>query len=106
MMLCASNIFHQSRILLLCYAGILILSLTRMAPLGFLHTDLSIMLMQAILFLKENHELWSIHDVFTALKKLKENEKSARFETRLAALNLEQTQNRADMEMLNVRDDE
>jgi hypothetical protein len=50
--------------------------------------------------------LWSIHDVCTALKKLEKNEKRARFEARLAALNLEQTQITADMEMLNVRDDE
>ena len=55
---------------------------------------------------KENRDLWSIHDICTALQKLKENEKSARFEARLAALNLEQTQIRADMEMLYVRDDE
>ncbi len=45
-------------------------------------------------------------DIRTAPQKLKENEKSARFEARLAALNLEQTQIRADMEMLYVRDDE
>ena len=63
-------------------------------------------MIEAILFLKENRDLWSIHDVCTALEKLKKNEKRARFEARLAALNLEQTQITADMEMLNVRDDE
>jgi multidrug resistance efflux pump len=40
------------------------------------------------------------------LKKLKENEKSARLEARLAALNLEHTQITADMEMHNVRGNE
>ena len=50
--------------------------------------------------------MWSIHDVCTALKKLKKNEKRATFESRLAALNLEQTQITAYMEMLNVKDDE
>ena len=28
-------------------------------------------MIEAILFLKENHDLWSIHDVYTALKKLR-----------------------------------
>jgi hypothetical protein len=64
------------------------------------------LIIEAILFLKENCDLWSIHDVRTALNKLKKNEKRARFEARLAALNLEQTQIMADMDMLNVRDDE
>jgi hypothetical protein len=63
-------------------------------------------MIEAILFLKENRDLWSIHDVCTALKKLKKNEKRATFESRLAALNLEQTQITAYMEMLNVKDDE
>ena len=47
-------------------------------------------------------------DVRNALKKLKvkENEKSARLEARLAALNLEHTQITADMEMHNVRGNE
>ena len=63
-------------------------------------------MLNAILFLKENCDLWSIHDVHTALKKLNKNEKRARFEARLAALILEQTQITADMKMLNVRDDE
>ena len=63
-------------------------------------------MIEVILFLKENRDLWSIHDIRTAHQKLNENEKSARFEAKLAALNLEQTQIRADMEMLYVRDDE
>ena len=63
-------------------------------------------MIEAILYLKEDCNLWSIHDVHNALKKLKENEKRARLEARLAALNLEHTQITADMEMLNVRDDE
>jgi hypothetical protein len=63
-------------------------------------------MIEAILFLKENRDLWSFHDVRTALKKFKKNEKRARFEARLAAQNLEQTQIAADMEMRNVRDDE
>jgi len=42
---------------------------------------------EAILYeLKENSDLWVIRDVKTALKKLRENEKTARFEERLAAL--------------------
>ncbi len=70
------------------------------------HSGTSPVMIEAIRFLKENSDLWSIHDVCSALKKLKKNEKRARFEVRLAALNLEQTQITADMEMLNVRDDE
>ncbi len=65
-------------------------------------------MIEAILYLKEDCNLWSIHDIRNALKKFKENEKraSSRLEARLAALNLEHTQITADMEMLNVRDDE
>ena len=56
-----------------------------------LRSGASPVMIEAILFLKKNSDLWSIHDICTALQKLKENEKSARFEARLAALNLVQT---------------
>jgi hypothetical protein len=39
------------------------------------------------------------------LKKLKNNEKTATFETEMATLNQEQTQIVANMETLNIRDD-
>ncbi len=44
-------------------------------------------MIEAILYLKENRDLWDINDVCTALKMLKEIEKTARFEARFAALN-------------------
>ena len=56
---------------------------------------------EAILYLKENRDLWDISDVKTALTKLRENEKTARFKERLAALNQEQDRIMADMEALN-----
>ena len=53
------------------------------------------------IYLKENHDLWDISDVKTALKKLKENEKTARFEERWVALNQEHDRIMADLEALN-----
>ena len=58
-------------------------------------------MIEAILYLKENRDLWDIRDVKTALTKLRENEKTARFRERLAALNQEQDRIMADMEALN-----
>jgi hypothetical protein len=64
-------------------------------------------MIEAILYLKENRNLWDINDVCTALIMLKENEKTARFEARLATLNQEQAQIMADMGTLNLtRNDE
>ena len=51
----------------------------------------------ALLYLKENRDLCDISDVKTALTKLRENEKTARSEERLAALNQEQDRIMADM---------
>ncbi len=51
-----------------------------MSPPCRRHSQLSV-------YLKENRDLWSIDDVCIALKKLNNNEKSARFEARMAALN-------------------
>jgi hypothetical protein len=59
-------------------------------------------MIDAILYLKENCNLWDINDVRTALKMLKENEKTARFEAKLAALNQEQAHIMADMGTLNL----
>ena len=59
-------------------------------------------MIEAILYLIDNHNLWDIDDVCTSLKMLKENEKTARFEARLAALNKEQAQITADMGTLNL----
>ena len=64
-------------------------------------SGMSPVMIEAILYLKENHDLWDINDVRTALKKLKENEKTARFETRLAAFNQDEDQIMAEMETLN-----
>ena len=58
-------------------------------------------MIEAILYLKENCDLWDISDVKTALKKLRQNEKTARLEERWAALNQEQDRIMADMEALN-----
>ena len=55
---------------------------------------------EAILYLKENRDLWDISDVKTALTKLRENEKTARFEERWAALSQEQDRIMTDMEAL------
>jgi hypothetical protein len=66
---------------------------------------MSPVMIEAILYLKENHDLPSIDDGCVALKKFKNNEKTARFEARMAALNQEQTQIVANMETLNLRDD-
>ncbi len=49
--------------------------------------------------------MWSIDDIHIALKMLKDNKKTARFEARLKALNQEQTQIVANVETLNLRDD-
>jgi hypothetical protein len=64
-------------------------------------SGMSLVMMEAILYLKENRDLWDISDVKTALKKLKENENTARFEERWVALNQEQDRIMADMEALN-----
>jgi hypothetical protein len=64
-------------------------------------SGMSPVMIEAILYLKENRDLWDINDVRTALKKLKENEKTARFEARLAAFNQDEDQIMADMETLN-----
>ncbi len=48
-------------------------------------SGMSPVMIKTILYLKENCDLWDINDVCTALKMLKENEKTARFEARLAA---------------------
>ena len=64
-------------------------------------SGMSPVMIEAILYLKENCDLWDISDVKTALKKLKENEKTARFEERWVALNQEQDRIMADMEALN-----
>ncbi len=45
-------------------------------------------MIEAILILKENRDLRSIHDVHNALKKLKENEKSAMLNVRASSLRL------------------
>jgi hypothetical protein len=66
---------------------------------------MSPVMIQATQYLKENCGLWSIDDVYIALKMLMDNEKIARFEARLAALNQEQTQIMANVETLNLRDD-
>ncbi len=62
-------------------------------------------MIEAILYLKENCDLWSIDDVCIALKKLEDDEKTARFEARLAALDQEQNQIVANVATLNLRDD-
>ncbi len=49
-------------------------------------SGMSSVMIEAILHLKENRDLWSIDDVCIALKKLENNEKTARFEARMAAL--------------------
>jgi hypothetical protein len=64
-------------------------------------SGMSPVMIEAILYLKENRDLWDISDVKTALKKLRENEKTARLEERWAALNQEQDRIMADMEALN-----
>jgi len=64
-------------------------------------SGMSPVMIEAILYLKENRDLWDISDVKTALKKLRENEKTARFEDRWVALNQEQDRIMADMEALN-----
>jgi hypothetical protein len=68
-------------------------------------SGMSPVMIEAILYLKENCDLWSIDDIPVALKKLKNNEKTARFEARMAALNQEQTQIVANMETFDLRDD-
>ncbi len=62
-------------------------------------------MIEAILYHKKNCNLWSIDDVCIALKMLKDNEKTTRFEARLAALYQEQTQIMAKVETLNLKDD-
>jgi hypothetical protein len=64
-------------------------------------SGMSPVMIEAILYLKENRDLWDISDVKTALKKLRQNEKTARLEERWAALNQEQDRIMADMEALN-----
>jgi hypothetical protein len=59
-----------------------------------------------LLYLKKNCNFWDINDVHTALKRLKENEKTARFEARLVAFNQEEDQIMADMETLNPTDND
>ncbi len=53
-------------------------------------SGMSPVMIEAILYLKENWDLWDIHNVRTALRMLQDNEKSARFQANVAALNLKQ----------------
>ena len=53
-------------------------------------SGMSPVMIEAILYLKENRDLWDINDVCTALRLLKENEKSARVQANLEALNREE----------------
>ncbi len=75
------------------------------APADQGHSGMSPVMIEAILYLKENCDLMSIGDNCIALKKLKNDEKTARFEARMAALNQEQTHIVANMETFNLRDD-
>ncbi len=53
-------------------------------------SGMSPVMIEAILYLKENRDLWDINDVRTALRMLQDNEKSARFQANVTALNQEQ----------------
>lgn len=63
---------------------------------------MSPLLIEAILFLKENCHLWSIKDIREALRRVKANEKAQRTEEKLRQLNIQETNIAEDAALLGI----
>ena len=61
------------------------------------------MLVEALLFLKENSDLWSIKDVREALRRVKENEKMKRAEEKLQELHAKEANIAAEANVLGIQ---
>ena len=64
---------------------------------------MSPLLIEAILFLKENCHLWSIEDIREALRRVKENEKAQRTEEKLQLLNTQEANIAAEAAVLGIK---
>lgn len=63
---------------------------------------MSPLLIEAILFLKENSHFWSIKDIREAFRRVRENEKTKRAEEKLQELNAQETNIAAEAHVLGI----